>query len=74
MNKSGISRTDLIIELDECRSMAAFLSEAVALILESASYTDKLPVPQGAGNCIKLLADKIHLLSQKVEGGVRENH
>ncbi|HEY3309872.1 MAG TPA: hypothetical protein VGJ93_15580 [Desulfuromonadaceae bacterium] len=67
MNKMKISTADLIMEIEDCRAMACFLSEAIGLILgEHSGFTEKCPVPHGAATCLDSLADKLGLLLEKI--------
>ena len=67
MNEIKITLSELFMMLEDCRSMALFLSESVSLILEERSgYADDFPVPQGAGRCLDALADKINDISKSI--------
>ena len=67
MKDTKINPAEIRIELDECHAMACFLAESVALLLEEhASFTEKCPVPHGAGSCIDSLAKKLRELSEKI--------
>ena len=67
MKDIKISRADLTMEIDECRAIACFLAESISLILEEhAGFTEKCPVPHGAGSCLDLLSDKLRRLSEKL--------
>lgn len=67
MNNINISRTDLSTKLHECYAMARFLSISVELVLEeNGTFTDKCPVPHGAGSSIDALADMILAIEQAI--------
>lgn len=67
MSEIKISRAELFMMLEDCRSMALFLSESVSLILEACSgYPEDLPVPHGAGRCLDALASKINDISKSI--------
>ena len=70
-NNQSISCAELISELDECRAIACFLSDAIGFILvEHSNYTKQHPVPHGAEASLYSLSNKIHQLSIKVQGGI----
>ncbi len=54
------------MELEACRAMTLFISDAVGLILtEHGNYNEIYPVPYGAEVCLTSLSDKIHQLSMR---------
>jgi hypothetical protein len=67
MNDIRMSRSDLSIRLDNCHAMTMFLAEAISLLMEeTASFTDKCPVPYGAGQSLRALADSIKAISEEI--------
>jgi hypothetical protein len=61
-----IKRIDLVMELEDCRAIACFLSDSIGLILEEhGNYNDNYPVPRGAESCLTSLQKKLqHLIEQ----------
>lgn len=67
MSDIKISRADLCTEIDDCRAIACFLAESISLLLkEHTGFTEKCPIPHGAGSCLDLLSKKLHQISMQI--------
>jgi len=62
-----ISRTELLMALDECHAVACFLTVAIELVFgENSNFTLKYPAPHGAGCCLGSLVNKLRELKESV--------